>query len=264
MIWGKEVLFVHGAWEGPWAFSPWSAVFAEAGWPARSITLPGHGPGEEGAGLSLSDYVEALAEAVWEPEKTILIGHSLGAWVILKYLEEHDVAASVLVAPTPYDGVPFRMQRLLASKAAWTLFRILFLGQSVSVAKPALVKELCFKKQTADAVVKRYVERLVPESPTVVRQIALMKLRLPGEGKIRVRKLRKRQRGRPHLIVASEADRFVTPGELEDTARILGAEMLKLADAPHAVVETDEDRSVVRQVIGWLEDKLQDKLPDAG
>ena len=263
MIWGREVLFVHGAWEGPWAFSPWSAFFTEAGWPARSITLPGHGPGEGNTRPSLSDYVEALAEAVWEPAKTILIGHSMGAWVILKYLEEHDVAASVLVAPLPYDGVPLRMQRLLLSKGAWTLCKIVVLGQPAAALKPGLVRELCFKEQTPEAVVGRYVDRLVPESPRVVRQMALMKLRLPGEGRVRVQKLRKRQKGRPHLIVASEADLFATPIELEETARILGAEMLKLTDAPHAVVETDEDRSVVRQVISWLENKLQDKAPDA-
>lgn len=264
MIWGKEILFVHGAWEGPWVFSPWSAVFAEAGWAARSITLPGHGPGEVGARPRLRDYVEALSEAVWEPEKTILIGHSLGGWVILKYLEDHDAAASVLVATMSYDGIPMRTKRLLASRAAWTAFKILFLGQSVAVAKPELVKELCFREQTPDAVVKRYVERLVPESPAVVRQVALMGLRLPGEGRIRVRRLRKRQKGRPHLIVAPEEDKFATPGELEKTAKILGAEMLKLPGMTHAVMDLDEDRSVVRLVMGWLENKLQNEQAEAG
>ena len=204
MIWGREVLFVHGAWEGPWVFSPWSAVLAEAGWAARSMTLPGHGPGEEGGTPGLADYVRALGQSVWEPEKTILIGHSLGAWVILKYLEDHDVAASVLVAPTPYAGLSARAQKLLLSASAWSLFKILFLGSTASLARPGLVKALCFREQTPDAVVKRYTERLVPESPRVVRQVALMPLRLPGEGRIRVRRLRKRQKGRPHLIVASE------------------------------------------------------------
>jgi hypothetical protein len=257
VIWGVEVLFVHGAWEGPWSFSPWSAVFAEAGWACRSLTLPGHGPGEEAEGAGLEDYSEALQEAVWVPEKTVLVGHSMGGWLILKYLERQRVAASVLVAPTPFNGLPLGTVAALARRLPWAAFKTFVLGYPAALTKAQVVKELCFSEQSPDAMVQRYVDRLVPEGPRVVRQLALMRLRPPGARRISARRLRKTQAGRPHLIVASAADRFVTPAGLETTAKLLGAEMFKPEGVPHAVVESDEDRSIVRQVMAWLESRLE-------
>lgn len=253
MIWGKELLFVHGAFEGPWTFTPWTAHFAEAGWAVRSVTLPGHGPGDQGESFGLDDYLEALSEAVWSPEKTILIGHSMGAWLILKYLEAHEVAASVLVSPIPYNGLPFRLVRALARRAPGTALKTFLFGKPAEVSKAELVKELCFSPQAPEAAVRRYVERLVPESSKAVRQMACMRMRLPGPARINAKKLSKLQKGHAHLIVASEADRFVKPGDLGSTARLLGAEMLWLFTMPHALVESDEDRAVARAVGAWIE-----------
>jgi pimeloyl-ACP methyl ester carboxylesterase len=219
------------------------------------MTLPGHGPGEEPE-FGLEDYVEALSEAVWAPEKTILVGHSMGGWVVLKYLERFKVAASVLVAPLPYNGLPFRLVRALAGKLPGAAFKTLIWGSPAQMVKAQVIKKLCFTEQTGDDVVARYVGRLVPESARAVRQMALMRTRLPGPARVGARRLKKMQKGRPHLIVASEADRFVTPGDLGATARLLGAEMLWLKDKPHALVETDEDRSVARAVGAWLEKNI--------
>lgn len=265
MIWGVEVLFVHGAWEGPWSFSPWSAVFAEAGWACRSLTLPGHGPGEEAEGAGLEQYSEALEDAVWAPEKTVLVGHSLGGWLVLKYLERQRVAASVLVAPTPFNGLPLGTVAALARRLPWAAFKTFVFGYPAALTKAQVIKELCFSEQSPDSAVQRYADRLVPEGPRVVRQLALMRLRPPGARRVSARRLRKTQAGQPHLIVASGADRFVTPADLEPTARLLGAEMLRLDGVPHAVVESDEDRSIVRRVMAWLESRLErEESPPAG
>lgn len=257
MIFGVEVLFVHGAWEGPWSFSPWSAVFAEAGWATRSLTLPGHGPGDEEDDAGLEEYSEALEQAVWVPEKTVLVGHSLGGWLVLKYLERHAVAASVLVAPMPFDGLPLSAVAALGRRLPWAAFMTFVLGRPAALTRAQVVRELCFSEQTPDGAVQRYVDRLVPESPRAVRQMALMRLRPPGVRRIGATRLRKTQAGRPHLIVAAGADRFAGPADLEPTARLLGAEMLTLDGLPHAVVEIDEERSIVRRVMAWLEARLQ-------
>jgi pimeloyl-ACP methyl ester carboxylesterase len=167
------------------------------------------------------------------------------------------VAASVLVAPTPFNGLPLGTVAALARRLPWAAFKTFVLGHPAALTKAKVVQELCFSEQSPDAVVQRYVDRLVPEGPRVVRQLALMRLRPPGVRRVNARRLRMTQKGRPHLIVASGADRFVTPAGLEPTARLLGAEMLKLEGVPHAVVESDEDRSIVCQVMAWVEARLQ-------
>lgn len=255
-MFGYEVLFVHGAWEGPWAFSPWSAYLAEGGWAVRSLTLPGHGPGDEAGRYGLGDYVEALEEGVWDPGRTVLVGHSLGGWLILKYLEEHQVAASVLLAPVPESGFPPRTQRALFQLAPWDTAACLLLGRPPVLTKTDLVRRTTFLPDTPEEVVQRFMERCVAESPRVIRAISLMRWAPLARHRIRGRRLRALQKGRPHLLLAAERDFFFLPEEFTSTAALLGADTWMLKGSPHGFPVLDEDRSIIGGVEGWLRHHL--------
>ncbi|MGC8722711.1 MAG: alpha/beta hydrolase [Acidobacteriota bacterium] len=251
-MFGYELLFVHGAWEGPWAFSPWSAYLAEGGWAVRSLTLPGHGSGDEAGRYGLGDYLEALEEGVWDPGRTVLVGHSLGGWLILKYLEEHQVAASVLLAPVPAEGLPPRTQRALFELAPWDTAACLLLGRPPVLTRRELVRRTTFLPDTPEEVVQRFMERCVAESPRVIRALSLMRWAPLASHRIRRRRLRALQEGRPHLLLAAERDFFFLPGELASTAALLGAETWMLKGSPHGFPVLDEDRAIVGGMEAWL------------
>ncbi len=255
-MWNRDILFVHGAWEGPWAFRAWVAYFASEGWSARTVTLPGHGPGESAKGYGLTDYVAALEEAVWDDERTVLVGHSMGGWVVAKYLETHRVAASVLCSPLPASGLPQRTVRTFMSVAPWLSIKALLFGVPPALDDTDLIRRMCFTEQTEEDVVDRFAGESSPESPSVLREMVLMPLRLPGWPKIRPRKLSRLQKGHPHLIVASEADAFFRPSDLESTARLLGAEMLRLTTSPHCFTLTPENLNIAATIDRWLNEKL--------
>ena len=73
-----ELVLVHGAWHGSWAWSRLLPVLAERGWTARAVDLPSVG---SRAGLSVdSDLVKGLLEESDRPK--VLVGHSYGGTVV--------------------------------------------------------------------------------------------------------------------------------------------------------------------------------------
>ena len=55
---------------------------------------------------SIADYVEDITRVVdWLGESPILIGHSMGGFVLQKYLEHHEATAAVLLCSVPPQGL---------------------------------------------------------------------------------------------------------------------------------------------------------------
>src|SRR5882757_8290833 len=91
------LLFVHGAWHAAWCWDEhFLDFFADRGYRAAALSLRGHGSSPTAKGLrrcSLADYVDDVAEvAARLPTQPILIGHSMGGFVVQKYLERHTAA----------------------------------------------------------------------------------------------------------------------------------------------------------------------------
>lgn len=251
-MFGYEILFVHGAWAGPWVWGSWAATLAAEGWAVRSLTLPGHAPGDGDFSFGLDDYAAYLEGSMDRPDKTVLVGHSMGAWVCLRVLERQRCAASVLLAPVPLSGVPSRTRNALVKMDLWGGLKTLFFGRP-AVLPEALVRTVCFTPQTPETVVRRFGSRLVPESARATRQMAWMGLTGP---RVSPKKLARLQEGVPHLLLASEQDFFFRPMELRATAEALGARMEVVEGYPHCMMEVDEDRALVRRVDDWLRERL--------
>jgi pimeloyl-ACP methyl ester carboxylesterase len=80
----KNILFIHGAWGGAWAFREFVEILKQQGHQASAIDLPGHG--QNTAPIS-EVTMEAYVNHVIETAKTIegpiiLVGHSLAGAVI--------------------------------------------------------------------------------------------------------------------------------------------------------------------------------------
>ena len=55
---------------------------------------------------SIADFVDDVASVANSlPEAPVVIGHSMGGFVVQKYLESHDAPAAVLVASVPPSGI---------------------------------------------------------------------------------------------------------------------------------------------------------------
>ena len=102
------ILFVHGAWHGAWCWQEYFLpYFAQNGWEVYALSLRGHGESDGGirwaSGANYVADVAGVVEQIGRPP--ILIGHSMGGYVVQKYLEAHDAPAGVLLASIPPQGI---------------------------------------------------------------------------------------------------------------------------------------------------------------
>ena len=98
------LLFVHDAWHDAWCWAEhFLPHFARHGYISYALDLRGHGKSDGRERLrwtSIANYVSDIEQIVSQLERPpVLIGHSMGALVIQKYLESHVAPAAVLLAP---------------------------------------------------------------------------------------------------------------------------------------------------------------------
>src|SRR5271167_1281254 len=96
------LLFVHGAWHAAWCWDEYFLdFFADRGYRALAVSLRGHGnspaprPMQACSIADCVDDVDSVANSL--PTRPVVIGHSMGGFVVLKYLESRDAPAGVLV-----------------------------------------------------------------------------------------------------------------------------------------------------------------------
>lgn len=104
------LLFVHGAWFSAWCWDEhFLDFFADAGHHALAVSLRGHGASRSAKplrSLRIADYVDDVASVADSlPVQPVLIGHSMGAYVVQKYLGSHTAAGAVLLTPAPPRGL---------------------------------------------------------------------------------------------------------------------------------------------------------------
>lgn len=103
------LLFVHGAWHGGWCWNEhFLSFFPSRGFRAIALSLRGHGTSpiqKSPRRYSISDFLTDLSSVAQHlPTAPVLVGHSMGGFLVQKYLETHDIPAAVLIASAPPRG----------------------------------------------------------------------------------------------------------------------------------------------------------------
>lgn len=103
------LLFIHGAYTAAWCWAEhFLPYFAQAGFNCQALSLSGHGASRRRDHLdsySIDDYIKDVAEVTAQlPVPPVLIGHSMGGFVVQKYLEQYPAAAAVLMCSVPPQG----------------------------------------------------------------------------------------------------------------------------------------------------------------
>jgi pimeloyl-ACP methyl ester carboxylesterase len=163
------LLFVHGGWHGAWCWEDhFLGFFAENGFRAVAVSLRTHGKSVTSQRLrtcSIADYVDdAKAAADQLDGQPVNVGHSMGGFVVQKFLESRAVPAGVLVASAPPQGALSASLRLVR-RHPWAIVKANAVGNTLDVVKtPALARDHLFCAHTPDHVVADCVARLRPES----------------------------------------------------------------------------------------------------
>ena len=244
------VVFVHGAFMGAWC---WDAgfmdYFADRGFRAIAPSLRGHGNSEgfdRLDGASINDYVNDLTAVVDELEgpPPILVGHSMGALVVQRYMERGGAAsASVLMAPVPPHGLmPSTMRMLIGDPMLYMQFGMMQLFGAGAV-DTEVAQRAVFSEASAREDLTEYAERVQRES-----QRALWEMNVHARG----RPARGRGDGAVQVGTGDEDALFNAP-EAHTAADLWDASWQSLPGLAHAMMIEPGWENAARTIVEWLD-----------
>jgi non-heme chloroperoxidase len=244
------LLFLHGAYTAAWCWQEhFLPFFAAAGFHCVAPSLSGHGGSRRRDRLdsySIDDYVNDVAEtAAGLPEPPVLVGHSMGGFVVQKYLERHAAPAAVLMCSVPPQGLAASAVSMFFGKPGLLvdLNRLMTGGQ---VALESLRDALFAQPVDLDDLA-RYYRLAQPESHRAIWDMMLFNLpRVAGV-------LAHLRHGRDDLlVVGAEHDLIVAPSQVEMTARSYGVKATIHPGVGHGLMLERDWRSVAQNIVDWL------------
>lgn len=238
------LLFIHGAWHAAWCWDEhFLDFFADKGYRALAVSLRGHGNSLTSKPLrtcSIADYVDdvgSVADSVLS--RPVVIGHSMGGFVVQKYLASCAAPAGVLVASFPPRGIGGFLLRKMRVHP-WLVTRALITGKSLrSVNTPELARESFFSAQTPGSEVVCYAARLQEESARVALD---MTRNLPRPKRVTT----------PLLVLGAECDGIITTKEVRATARAYRTEAEIFPEMGHDMMLEPGWAAVAERIHRWL------------
>lgn len=240
------LLFIHGMWHGAWCWDEFFLpFFADAGYHVTALSLRGHA-GSEGkiAGSSIMDYVQDVEEVVKTlPTPPVLIGHSMGGFIVQKFLERNSSPAGVLLASAPPYGV-WNGTWLVFKHSPLTLMKILtrFRLQPVVETRES-ARWAFFSEDMPREQLLKYHAKMDDES-------FRMYMDLLGLNLVRTKKIKT-----PLLVLGAKDDTVISNGDVEKTARAYNTTAEMFPHMAHDMMLEKGWQAVAKRTMGWLKEK---------
>jgi len=243
------LLFVHGAWHGAWCWSEhFIDTFVARGYSVYALSLRGHGTSEGRERLRwwrIADYVADIRQVVAQlPQPPVLIGHSMGGFVVQKYLESEPARAAVLLASVAPHGILKAYLRFALHHPLPALKVVLRLSPYQVVGTPALAREMLFSSRLPADTTDAYYQRIQEES--FLAFVDMMALDLPRPKRVTT----------PVLVLGGTADKTIEVPDVEATARAYRTQARLLPDVAHDAMLDPDWQAVADSIIEWLSGQL--------
>ena len=223
-------------------FMPW---FAEAGYACHALSLRGHGgsAGREHIDWhSIADYVDDVRRVVESlPEAPVLVGHSMGGFVVQKYLERHQAPGAALVCSVPPQGLVASQFHLLMQKPQLFLELNRIMGGDYTDTET--LREALFAGDVDEAMLAAWLGKMQTESHRAIWDMSMFNL--PN--------LFAMHRP-PMLILGAEADVLVPAFLVQTTAHTYGQKAHIFRHMGHAVTHEKQWPLIAVALQDWLEE----------
>jgi pimeloyl-ACP methyl ester carboxylesterase len=240
------ILFVHGAWHAAWCWDEFFLdYFAAHGYAAHALSLRGHGASDGRVGLHRCrvrhyvDDVAAVAAAL--PSSPILVGHSMGGFVVQKFLESRSSPAAFLLASIPPGGARSMYARLMRNRPLDVLKANATLSLWPIISDPDRAQRLLFSAATSRDEAVRYHRLLQDES--MLGFLDCLALDRVARNQVRS----------PIHVMGAADDAIVADHEIKATARAYGTEAVVFDDVAHDMMLDPNWRTVADSMIHKLD-----------
>lgn len=244
------LLFIHGAYTAAWCWAEhFLPYFARAGCHCHAVSLSGHGASRRRDHLdsySIDDYINDVAEVAAQlPVPPVLIGHSMGGFVVQKYLEQHHAAVAVLMCSVPPQGLAASAFGMLFSRPNLLVdLNGLMNGGHVALGS---LQEALFAQPISVDDLGRYVRMAQPESHRAIWDMMLLNLPRPSQI------LAHLPHGRDDLkVIGATHDLIIPASMVEMTARSYGVDAMLYSGMGHGLMLERDWQTVAQDIIDWL------------
>ncbi|GFG64176.1 alpha/beta hydrolase [Mycobacterium kubicae] len=241
------LLFVHGGWHGAWCWEHFLDFFADAGYRAVAMSLRGHGASPTSKSLhrcSIVDYLDDIAETADRLGRPpVLIAHSLGGFIVQRFLETHRVPAAVLLASVPPQGVLGLATRVWR-RQPWITVRSYATGNLAGFINTApLARRNLFCAHTPEHIVASCAARVQPEGLRAAMIDAMF------------RRVRTKRVSTPILVLGATEDGLVSRAEVRATARAYGTQAQFFPNMGHNMMMEPGWVDVAQRIHAWLQQR---------
>lgn len=240
------VLFIHGAFAGAWMWTETFMPFlAKAGHPCYAVSLRGHGNSHGREHIewhSVADYVDDVKTVIdWLGETPVLVGHSMGGFIVQKFLERHDTPGAALVCSVPPQGLIASQFHLMFQKPQ--LFAEINRIMAGDYTDTTTLREALFAGVVDEEMLAVWLTRMQAESHRAIWDMSMFNL--PN--------LHAMHRP-PMLILGAEHDVLVPAFLVQSTAHTYGLPAHIFRGMGHAVTHEKEWPLVATMLRDWLEE----------
>lgn len=247
------LLFVHGGYvhSGCWELN-FLPHFSKLGYHCHAIDLSGHGASEGREALDsydLDHYAADVAQLVAElPAPPVLIGHSMGALVVQRYLEKGQAAGVIMMAPVPTTGLSACTIQLTRKhpdylKEAGRAVRGKYTENTARV-----MREVYFSPDVTPEEFAAFKPLVQDESTTAIAEMMALAWRPP-----------KRRPKIPALVMGGELDQLFPSNLLHFTASGWNAETCVIPRAGHMIMMEPQWTIAADRIENWLDRRIGSK-----
>ena len=245
----NPILFIHGMLHGAWCWDVhFMRYFAENGFNTHAVNLRGHGNSEGRENLRwtrIADFVDDVANAVRQlPAPPILIGHSMGGFIIQKYLETHQVPGAVLLSSSPPAGLLPTILRIVYRRPLVFAKVNLTFSLRPLIATPELAREAFFSTDFPENELFGYWKQMQDESYRAFLDMAIFDRPKPVSVKT------------PLLVLGAARDKMLKPREIEATARAYSTQAVIIPDVAHNSMLEQRWQNVADRILKWMRERV--------
>jgi pimeloyl-ACP methyl ester carboxylesterase len=242
------LLFIHGMMLGAWCWDVhFLHYFARHGFAAYAVNLRGHGNSEGREHLRwirVADFVEDVANAVGQlPRSPILIGHSMGGFVIQKYLEDYEAPGAVLLSSPPPTGLLSTALKIARRRPLVFAKVNLMLSLQPVIATPELAREAFFSADFPEEELTIYWKQMQDESYRALLDMVV--LDRPHADRVRT----------PLLVLGVERDNMLNPRQIITTAKAYHTQAEIIPGVAHNSMLEQNWQRVAERILKWINDR---------
>ncbi|MHA2503741.1 MAG: alpha/beta hydrolase [Candidatus Kariarchaeaceae archaeon] len=239
------LVFVHGMFQGSWVWEEhFFDYFVSQGYECHLVNLRGHnGSDNDGSFrfISIKHYVEDLKSVVDTLEDPILIGHSMGGFIIQKYLENNSAKLGIMIASVPpRAGVFGATLKVMLRHPLLFLWGNLTMSLQPLVNKRELLMGLMFDPSLPRELADRYYPRHQNESFRAYLDMLLFRW-------VKVKKIMT-----PLEFLGFENDLSISAKSVERSARTFGKEARIFPNRGHSPMIEPGWEEVAEYILSFL------------